>query len=70
MLKKVLLINKLNLWVNNLIRLLMYWNNLLRIKHYIFIKKWCRWRWKDLMTTFFVMCLIIFWVVNSGLKLS
>ncbi|MBA0638409.1 hypothetical protein Godav_026072 [Gossypium davidsonii] len=23
--------NKLNLWVNNLVRLLMHWNNLLRI---------------------------------------
>ncbi|MBA0777721.1 hypothetical protein Gotri_005706 [Gossypium trilobum] len=39
MLKKVLLMNKLNLRVNNLIRLLMLWNNLLRIKHHILIKK-------------------------------
>ncbi|MBA0777720.1 hypothetical protein Gotri_005706 [Gossypium trilobum] len=27
-------------------------------------------RWKDLMTTFFVMCLIILWVVNLRPKLS
>ncbi|MBA0756727.1 hypothetical protein Gogos_005523 [Gossypium gossypioides] len=31
--------NKLNLWVNNLIRLQMHWNNLLRIRHHIFTKK-------------------------------
>ncbi|MBA0781609.1 hypothetical protein Gotri_002518 [Gossypium trilobum] len=31
--------NKLNLWVNNLVRLLMHWNNLLQIRHHIFIEK-------------------------------
>ncbi|MBA0762753.1 hypothetical protein Gotri_012326 [Gossypium trilobum] len=39
MLKKVSLMNKLNLWVSNLVRLLMHWNNLLRIRHHIFTKK-------------------------------
>ncbi|KAK5772199.1 hypothetical protein PVK06_048476 [Gossypium arboreum] len=39
MLKKVPLMNKLNLWVNNLAKLLMLWNNLLRIRHHIFTKK-------------------------------
>ncbi|MBA0736398.1 hypothetical protein Gogos_009957 [Gossypium gossypioides] len=39
MLKKVSLMNKLNLWVSNLVRLVMYWNNLLWIRHYIFTKK-------------------------------
>ncbi|MBA0766040.1 hypothetical protein Gotri_015126 [Gossypium trilobum] len=29
MLKKVSLMNKLNMWVNNLVRLLTHWNNLL-----------------------------------------
>ncbi|MBA0878283.1 hypothetical protein Goshw_000394 [Gossypium schwendimanii] len=33
------LMNKLNLWVNNLARLQMHWNNLLRIRHHIFMKK-------------------------------
>ncbi|MBA0881485.1 hypothetical protein Goshw_005163, partial [Gossypium schwendimanii] len=28
--------NKLNLWVNNLAKLLMLWRNLLRTRHYIF----------------------------------
>ncbi|MBA0610678.1 hypothetical protein Godav_011491 [Gossypium davidsonii] len=31
--------NKLNLWVNNLARLQMHWNNLLRIRHHIFTNK-------------------------------
>ncbi|MFQ6642990.1 hypothetical protein Gotur_017390 [Gossypium turneri] len=39
MFKKVSLINKLNLWVNNLAKLLMLWSNLLRTRHYIFTKK-------------------------------
>ncbi|MFQ6669697.1 hypothetical protein Gotur_034841 [Gossypium turneri] len=39
MLNKVSLVNKLNLWVNNLEKLLMLWNNLLRIRHHIFTKK-------------------------------
>ncbi|MFQ6653577.1 hypothetical protein Gotur_024902, partial [Gossypium turneri] len=39
MFKKVSLMNKLNLWVNNLAKLLMLWNNLLRIRHHIFTKK-------------------------------
>ncbi|MFQ6657806.1 hypothetical protein Gotur_027329, partial [Gossypium turneri] len=39
MFKKVSLMNKLNLWVNNLEKLLMLWNNLLRIRHHIFTKK-------------------------------
>ncbi|MFQ6659349.1 hypothetical protein Gotur_028270 [Gossypium turneri] len=38
-LKKVSLMNKLNLWVNNLVRLLMHWNNLLQIRHHIFTEK-------------------------------
>ncbi|KAL1127036.1 hypothetical protein V6Z11_A13G152400 [Gossypium hirsutum] len=38
-LKKVSMMNKLNLWVNNLAKLLMLWNNLLRIRHHIFTKK-------------------------------
>ncbi|MBA0767886.1 hypothetical protein Gotri_016738 [Gossypium trilobum] len=36
---KVLLMNKLNLWVNNLTKLLILWKNLLRIRHHIFMKK-------------------------------
>ncbi|MFQ6644006.1 hypothetical protein Gotur_018280, partial [Gossypium turneri] len=39
MFKKMSLMNKLNLWVNNLARLLMLWNNLLWIRHHIFTKK-------------------------------
>ncbi|MFQ6670921.1 hypothetical protein Gotur_035631 [Gossypium turneri] len=39
MFKKVSLMNKLNLWVNNLAKLLMLWNNLLRIRHHILTKK-------------------------------
>ncbi|MBA0635461.1 hypothetical protein Godav_022249 [Gossypium davidsonii] len=31
--------NKLNLWVNNLAKLLMLSNNLLWIRHHIFAKK-------------------------------
>ncbi|MBA0632049.1 hypothetical protein Godav_000863 [Gossypium davidsonii] len=31
--------NKLNLWVNNLVKLLILWNNLLQIRHHIFTKK-------------------------------
>ncbi|XP_016675471.2 uncharacterized protein [Gossypium hirsutum] len=38
-LKKVSMMNKLNLWVNNLAKLLMLWNNLLQIRHHIFTKK-------------------------------
>ncbi|MFQ6646922.1 hypothetical protein Gotur_019044 [Gossypium turneri] len=38
MLKKVSMMNKLNLWVNNLAKLLMLWNNLLWIRHHIFTK--------------------------------
>ncbi|MFQ6641719.1 hypothetical protein Gotur_015000 [Gossypium turneri] len=38
MFKKVSLMNKLNLWVNNLAKLLMLWNNLLRIRHHIFTR--------------------------------
>ncbi|MFQ6656055.1 hypothetical protein Gotur_026323 [Gossypium turneri] len=36
MFKKVSLMNKLNLCVNNLAKLLMLWNNLLRIRHHSF----------------------------------
>ncbi|MFQ6643251.1 hypothetical protein Gotur_018710 [Gossypium turneri] len=39
MFKKVYLMNKLNLWVNNLVKLLMLWNNLLRIRHHNFTNK-------------------------------
>ncbi|MBA0692348.1 hypothetical protein Goari_009919 [Gossypium aridum] len=39
MLKKVSLMNKLNLWVNNSAKLLMLWNNLLWIRHHFFTKK-------------------------------
>ncbi|MBA0763069.1 hypothetical protein Gotri_012588 [Gossypium trilobum] len=39
MFKKVSLMNKLNLWVNNLARLQMHWNNLLWIRHHIFTNK-------------------------------
>ncbi|MBA0881430.1 hypothetical protein Goshw_028512 [Gossypium schwendimanii] len=35
----VSLMNKSNLWANNLIKLLMLWNNLLQIRHHIFTKK-------------------------------
>ncbi|MBA0784740.1 hypothetical protein Gotri_024944 [Gossypium trilobum] len=38
-LDKVSLMNKLNLWVNNLAKLLMLWNNLLSIRNHIFTKK-------------------------------
>ncbi|MFQ6644959.1 hypothetical protein Gotur_018992 [Gossypium turneri] len=37
--KKVSLMNKLNLWVNNLAKLLMLWNNLLPIRHHNFTNK-------------------------------
>ncbi|XP_012441957.1 uncharacterized protein LOC105766964 [Gossypium raimondii] len=37
--KKVSLMNKLNLWVNNLAKLLMLWNNLLPIRHHSFTNK-------------------------------
>ncbi|MFQ6650165.1 hypothetical protein Gotur_022335, partial [Gossypium turneri] len=59
MFKKVSLMNKLNLWVNNLAKLLMLWNNLLRTRHHSFTNKRCRWRKKDLMMTSCVLCLII-----------
>ncbi|MFQ6658316.1 hypothetical protein Gotur_027641, partial [Gossypium turneri] len=39
MFKKVSLMNKLNLRVNNLAKLLMLWNNLLRIRHHSFTNK-------------------------------
>ncbi|MFQ6648246.1 hypothetical protein Gotur_020972 [Gossypium turneri] len=39
MFKKVSLMNKLNLRVNNLAKLLMLWSNFLRIRHHIFTKK-------------------------------
>ncbi|KAK5794001.1 hypothetical protein PVK06_035190 [Gossypium arboreum] len=39
MFKKVSLMNKLNLWVNNLAKLLILWNNLLRIRHHSFTNK-------------------------------
>ncbi|MFQ6664308.1 hypothetical protein Gotur_031465 [Gossypium turneri] len=39
MFKKVPLMNKLNLWVKNLAKLLILWNNLLRIRHHNFTNK-------------------------------